>query len=92
MPRRSEKSKPKEGDTDKKTQDAIAKAKRRRAIRESERKVIERHDLYETDDFTQLGARDITIYREDKFTAVTCIDDVTDFTLASFLMENKVGL
>jgi hypothetical protein len=48
--------------------------------------------LFQDPEFTEEGKDGITVYRDDKYTKRSRIDEVSDFTLSTFLMENKVGL
>jgi hypothetical protein len=76
---------------------AIAEAERRGATKadqtEKSAKEIEeqQHDLFKNEPkvVTEGG---IQMYREDEFSVTTAIRDASDFTLATFLMENKVAL
>jgi hypothetical protein len=71
---------------------ATAEAERRGAIEADKRGTALVHDMYETDDFKVTNENGVVVYHESKFASVSAIDDASDFTLATFLMENKVNM
>jgi hypothetical protein len=76
---------------------AIAEAERRgatkakRADRLARDIAEQQHDLFKGEPTTTTKGN-VQVYQEDKFSAEATIQDVSDYTLATYLMENKVGL
>jgi hypothetical protein len=73
--------------TDAEQTDACKKEKQNKEI-----DVYEHYDLYSEPAFKGNTPNNVEIYQDDKFKKEAKIDEVSDFTLAQFLMENKVKL
>jgi hypothetical protein len=79
------------------TAKAVAEAERRGATKadreeRAAREIQEQqHDLFKQGP-TIITKDNIQVYKEDDFSAITAIKDASDFTLATYLMENKVPL
>ncbi len=68
------------------------KDKSKKAKKSDELDVYEHYDLYREPKYQHTTQVKVEVYHNDKFKAGARIHDVSDFTLAQFLMENKVKL
>jgi hypothetical protein len=60
---------------------------------QQDRNTDEQYSLFNDDTYTQSTKhKNITIYREDVYAKDIDIDDINDFSLATFLMNNRVGM
>jgi hypothetical protein len=59
---------------------------------EKDKKPPEEYDMYKSTEYLETTGQGIRVYRDDKFAAGSNIDEVSDFTLAKYLMENSIPL
>jgi hypothetical protein len=59
---------------------------------EEKQPLTEGYELFSSPKYIEKAQGNIQVYREDKLKEESKIEAVNDFTLASFLMENKVKL
>ena len=77
----------------KKSQKGLQEAARRGLLEPKKTKEPEEvHDLYKDDTFVATDRNGVKIYSEDQYVETKDISEVSDFTLATFLMERKVVL
>ena len=50
------------------------------------------HDVYKDRGYETKTAEGVPVTHEDEFNATTTIDKISDFTLATYLMENKISM
>ena len=77
---------------DERSEKAVAEAKRRGVNTTDEETPTEKYGVFEKPEYMEESKDGIQVYRDDKYTNSTRIEDASDYTLATFLMENKVSL
>ena len=78
----------------KRSEKNLAEAQRRGLTQDkkADKPPPEEHDMYKENTFMHESKNGIKVYHENQFVESKLIDDVSDYTLATFLMERKVKL
>ena len=52
----------------------------------------EKYDMYKNEDYVEVTKAGNQVYRDDKFSDSTSIEQASDFTLGVYMMENNVSV
>lgn len=78
--------------TEEQTEETKAEKERKAKIEKERKEKEDNYELYRDPKYVQTTEQNIPVYRDDQFTDHSSIDEVNDYTLGTFLMENKVKL
>ncbi len=53
---------------------------------------LKRNDMYKNEDYLEVTKGGNQVYRDDKFSDSTSIEQASDFTLGVYMMENNVSV
>jgi hypothetical protein len=59
---------------------------------ETKKEPQEKYDMYKNEDYVEVTKAGNQVYRDDKFSDSTSIEQASDFTLGVYMMENNVSV